>query len=215
MRRLLKSYAERIDAASLRERALIFLALALGLVLLANAALLEPLRTKQKRLAAESTQRQEELKSLQREMQRLASAGNEDPDAANRQRRDALRAELESLNGQIGREQRRFTPPDRMRGVLEELLERNKRLALVDLKTLPATPMTVASAGGTAGAYRHGIELTVRGSYMDLYEYLGTLERLPYQLYWGRSELAVAEHPLITLKLTLYTVSFHKAWLIV
>jgi MSHA biogenesis protein MshJ len=63
--------------------------------------------------------------------------------------------------------------------------------------------------------FRHGIELTVSGAYLDLYEYLRTLERLPAQLYWGRAELSVSEYPSITLKLTLYTVSFDRAWLTV
>ena len=58
MKELIKRYAERIDAATLRERVLIFLGLTLVLVFLANAALLEPLRANQKRLAGETAQRQ-------------------------------------------------------------------------------------------------------------------------------------------------------------
>jgi len=66
-----------------------------------------------------------------------------------------------------------------------------------------------------SGAFRHGIEFTVAGSYGELYEYLRMLERLPTQLYWGRAELSVSAHPVLVLKLTTYTVSFDPAWLIV
>jgi MSHA biogenesis protein MshJ len=104
-----------------------------------------------------------------------------------------------------------------MRGVLQEMLERNNRLALLDLTTLPVVAVVPSRAGTgpTSGMYRHGIELTVSGTYGDLYEYLRALERLPSQLYWARAELAVKEHPLLTLKLTIHTVSFDRAWLIV
>jgi MSHA biogenesis protein MshJ len=68
---------------------------------------------------------------------------------------------------------------------------------------------------GSPGLFRHGIELTVSGGYSDLYEYLKILEHLPSQLYWGRAELVVADYPAISLKLTLYTVSFNRAWLVV
>ncbi len=63
--------------------------------------------------------------------------------------------------------------------------------------------------------FRHGLELTVAGSYLDLYAYLSALEGLKTQLYWGRAEMSVAEYPVVTLKLTVYTLSFDQAWLVV
>lgn len=217
MNELLKRYAERIDNATLRERALIFLACAFVLVFLVNAALIDPLRDRQKTLAAESAKLQQELATIQIGLQGMLKGGSQDIDSANRARQTASRDELAKLNARLGQEQRRFTPPERMRAVLAEMLERNKGLALVDLKTLAVAPLATAPASpsGNPGLFRHGIELTVSGSYADLYEYLRTLERLPTQLYWGQAELAVAEYPSVTLKLTLYTVSFERAWLIV
>jgi MSHA biogenesis protein MshJ len=206
----LKRYAERVDAMTLRERALIFAALALALIFIADAAFVEPLRAKQKRLAAESAQRQNELKTVQAELRRLAAAGGADLEAADRRRAAVLRAELAEMDARIADLQRRFTPPERVRAVLDEMLERNKRLRLVELKTLPVSPM-----GEGARAYRHGVELTVSGTYLDLYGYLSALERLPTQLYWGKAEMSVAGYPAATLRLTVYTVSFDKAWLIV
>ena len=217
MKEILKRYAERIDNATLRERALIFLGLAFVLVFLVNAALIEPLRTRQKTLAVEGAKLQQELLTIQAGLQGMLKGGSQDIDAANRARQTAASGELSQLNSRIGQEQRRFTPPDRMRAMLAEMLERNKRLGLVDLKTLPVAPLATAPASpsGNPGLFRHGIELTVSGSYVDLYEYLQALERLPTQLYWGHAELAVGEYPSVTLKLTLYTVSFDRAWLIV
>lgn len=214
MKALFKRYVERIDAATLRERVMIFAAGALILVFVVNAALIDPLRTKQKRLAAENAQRQDELRTVQAESQRLAQVREVDPDAAARSRANALRAEIAKLSAQIAGEQRRFTTPERMRGLLDEMLERNKRLRLVDLKTLAVSSISEGQREGSR-VFRHGVEITVSGSYLDLYEYLSALERLPTQLYWGRAEMSVAEYPVTTLKLTVYTVSFDKAWLIV
>jgi MSHA biogenesis protein MshJ len=216
MKELVRRYAERIDALGVRERVLIFLVLALALVLLANAALIEPLRAKQRRMSAEVAQQEKEMAALQTEMQRLVLGNQTDPDAATRARQAALREELRQLNLRIVEEQRRFTPPERMRRLLEELLERNRGLALVDLQTLPVVPITVQRQGaGASGMYRHSIELTVRGSYGELYEYLRALEKLPNQLYWSRAELGVVTHPTLTLKLTVHTLSFDRAWLVV
>lgn len=216
MRALIQRYAERIDAATLRERVMIFLAATLVLVFIANATLIEPLRAKQRRIAAETKQIAQDLEAVQLRLPGLVQSAARDPDAPNRNRLAALREQLAQLNARIAQEQRRFTPPDRMREVLQEMLRRNKGLTLVDLRTLPVAPVGAAPAGAASGgAFRHGIEFTVSGSYGELYDYLRTLERLPTQLYWGRAQLAVGEHPLLTLRLTAYTVSFDAAWLIV
>lgn len=217
MKAFFRRYAERIDAASMRERVMIFLAATLVLVFIVNTALIEPLRVKQKRITAETKQLALELQEVQAKLPAMVQSAARDPDAPNRKRLAALREQLAQFNTRVVQEQRRFTPPDRMRDVLQEMLRRNRGLVLVDLKTLPVTPVGTPPAAGaqSGGAYRHGIEFTVSGSYGELYEYLLMLERLPTQLYWGRAELVVREHPLLTLKLTAYTVSFDPAWLIV
>jgi MSHA biogenesis protein MshJ len=210
----IKRYAERIDAATLRERVLIFLSLTLVLVFAVNAIVLEPLRTKQKRFATETAQRQKELSAVQGEVQRLARDVQVDPDAGNRAKLAELREQLAQLDARIAQEQRRFTPPERMRALLAEMLQRNKAVVLVDLRSLPVSPVGVERAGGGT-LYRHGMELTLSGTYLELYEYLRALESLPTQLYWRQATLSVGEHPQVTLKLVAYTVSFDRTWLIV
>jgi len=210
----LQRYVERIDNATLRERALLFAAAALILIFMVNAVLLKPLRDTQRRLGAELAQREVELRTVQAELQRLARTRTVDPDARNRARVAELRAELAGLDAKIAAEQRRFTSPQRMRAVLEEMLGRNQRLRLLDLKTLPVSDL---SSRGQAGrrVFRHGVELTLAGGYLELHAYLKALEGLSTQLYWGRAELSVTEYPVATLKLTVYTLSFDQAWLVV
>lgn len=210
MKGVLARQMERIDAASLRERVLIFLAITMMVILLVNLALIDPLRARQRQLALETSQRQSELNTIQLEMRRLAAIEGSDPNAAMNARAMALRGELASLDARVAAEQQRFTAPERVREVLDEMLQRNKRLGLVELKTLP---VSVIDSGKRV--FRHGVELTVTGTYLELFEYLSALERLPTQLYWGKAELDVVDHPKSRLRLVIYTVSFDKAWLVV
>ncbi len=215
MKAVLKRYAERIDNATLRERALLFAAAALIFVFVANAVLIKPLRDTQRRLGAEVAQRVGELRTVQTELQRMARTRDAEPDAQNRRRASELRADLAMLDAKIAGEQRRFTSPQRMRAVLEEILERDRRLRLVDLKTLPITDMAGSQGQAARRVFRHGVELTLAGSYLDLHAYLAALEGLSTQLYWGRAEMSVTGYPVATLKLTVYTLSFDQAWLVV
>lgn len=215
MNAVLKRYVDRIDSATLRERALLFAAAALVLVFLANALFIKPLRDTQRRLSADIAQREVELRTVQAELQRLAQSRSSDPDARNRKRLAELRAELVDLDAKIASEQKRFTSPERMRTVLEEMLERERRLRLVDLKTLPISDLSATQGQAGRRVFRHGVELTLAGSYLDLHAYLKALEGLSTQLYWGRAEMTVGAYPVATLKLTVYTLSFDQAWLVV
>lgn len=215
MRDVFKRYAERIDNATLRERVLMFAAAALIVIFVVNATLIQPLRDTQRRLGADIAQKEAELRTIQGGLQSMMQAQRVDPDARNRERIAQLQLEVKSLDASIADEQRRFTPPQRMRQVLEEMLERGKRLQVLDMKTLPASDLSATQGQSGRRVFRHGMEITLAGSYLDLYAYLHGLEALPTQLYWGRAELSVAEYPVATLKLTVYTLSFDQAWLVV
>lgn len=215
MRDVYKRYAERIDNATLRERVLLFAAAALIVIFVVNATLIQPLRDTQRRLGADIAQKEAELRTIQGGLQRMMQAQRVDPDARNRERIAQLQLEVNSLDASIAEEQRRFTPPQRMRKVLEGMLERGKRLQVLDMKTLPASDLSATQGQSGRRVFRHGMEITLAGSYLDLYAYLHGLEALPTQLYWGRAEMSVAEYPVATLKLTVYTLSFDQAWLVV
>jgi MSHA biogenesis protein MshJ len=215
LRDVFKRYAERIDNATLRERVLLFAAAALIVIFVVNATLIQPLRDTQRRLGADIAQKEAELRTIQGGLQRMMQAQRVDPDARNRERIAQLQLEVNSLEASIAEEQRRFTPPQRMRQVLEEMLERGKRLQVLDMKTLPASDLSATQGQSGRRVFRHGMEITLAGSYLDLYAYLHGLEALPTQLYWGRAEMSVAEYPVATLKLTVYTLSFDQAWLVV
>ena len=213
MKEQLKHYVERVDNATLRERVLLFGAAALVLLYVVNLLLIQPLRDTQRRLGLEVGKSAQELRTVQTELQRLARERQADPEAQHRQRAVDMRSEIAALDARIQQEQRRFTTPQRMREVLREMFERDKRLRLVDLKTLPVTDLAAGQSGRRV--FRHGIELTVAGSYLDLYAYLAALEQIPTQLYWGRVEMSVASYPVATLKMTVYTLSFDQAWMVV
>lgn len=230
MKRLWTQYAERIDAATLRERVMMFAAAVVVVVALLNALLIEPELTKQRRLSREVAQRQAEIKTLQLQLETLARARNAGPDEADRRRLEEVQRRTAELDARLMEEQRKFAPPEQIGAMLEQMLSRNRKLTLVDMRTLPAVALggekpaaekpgaqkPAAAKPVTPGAgliYRHGVELTVSGGYLDLLAYLKDLEKLSNQLYWGKLDLSVEKYPLVTLKLSVYTLSLDPAWM--
>lgn len=78
-----------------------------------------------------------------------------------------------------------------------------------ELGTTPA-----ASASGAAGTlYRHGVEVTVEGSYAEVLAYLQAIEAMPQHVLWGGMQLKVDKHPKVVVTLRLYTLSADRNWL--
>jgi MSHA biogenesis protein MshJ len=118
-----------------------------------------------------------------------------------------------------------------MAKLLEEMLSRSRGLRLLSLRTLPVqrfeTPGT--APGGKGGdqtakpapkdpertVYQHSFEITLQGSYFELHDYLAQLEKLPWQMFWGRVSVNTEQYPRLLVTLTVQTLSLSKAWLIV
>ena len=212
------TYAKRLDAMSLRERVLIFLAAVAVLVLIADNTLLEPILRRQKINSQTNQQQQDEMRTMQLQLQAYAQARTSEGARAKRQRLEKRRAELVELDRELAGKQGELVTPDRMTRMLSEILKRHPEVDLVSLRSLPPTGLTqvpTQSPGAAAALYRHGIEITVSGTYFKMLSYVTELERNRERIFWGDMDLQAGAYPTITLKITLYTLSPEKTWLVI
>jgi len=227
VKQLWKRYAERIDLLSLRERVMVFSALMVVLLAVVYTAYIDGEVKKEARLSSTIAKKQAEGKALQDQLMKVATSRGLDPDRVPREQLEAVRKQLAGIESQISAEERKFTAPAQMRKVVEELLARNRAIQLVAMKSLPTTSIAEAQVQAQAGSkpapvkpsaaerliFRHGIEITVSGPYLDLLAYLSDLERLPTQLYWSSLDIDASRYPRHTMRLTVYTLSLDRAWL--
>lgn len=224
MRQLWLRYADRVDAMTLRERVFVFAAAVIAVVALLQALLLESEMKKERRLSAMIAQRQSEMKSLEAQLSKLATTPIQDADRARRERLAEVKRLLAETEANITAQERKFTAPEQMKRVVEEILARSRGVQLIAMQTLattsiadartPAGQKPTAKAGpGERLIYRHGMEVTVSGEYLELLRYLEELERLPTQLYWSQLELNAERYPSRTLKIVVYTLSLDPTWL--
>jgi MSHA biogenesis protein MshJ len=227
MKQRWEQIAEKIDSLSLRERGLVFFSLSLVVFALLYSALIRPVVEQQRIVSRTLSQHESQIRTVNQQLGAMLASRREDPNAANRRRLEDLKRRIADTQRTLAQRQSTLIAADRMAGLLEDLVARNRNLELVALKSLPPTrvgagPSTVEKAASRAAAdsgermiYRHGVEVTVQGGYFDLLDYVRQLERLPTQLLWGKVDLAVGEYPKVTMKLTLYTLSLDQAWLVV
>jgi MSHA biogenesis protein MshJ len=226
--------AARIDALSQRERIMSFAGTAAALVFIAQMSVIGPLQRKQEQLRSQVLQQQNNIEGINAQIVEKLQQAEADPDAPVRARLQAVREEAGRLNESLRAMQQGLVAPERMAPLLESILRANGRLKMVAVRTLPVEPLSAlgAAKGGDAGdapaaapaagskaavkhelLFRHGVELTVRGSYLDMIDYMNALEALPSQLFWGKAQLEVEEYPSVRLTLTLYTLSLDEKWM--
>ena len=189
----------------------------LGFVLAIDGAL-----AKHKMFAANAEKHRTDLAQLQKQNAELALLLTQDPDAQGRKHVDDLRQQLGGYDTELRGVQQGLVPPNRMVKVLEDMLNRDSHVRLVKLRTLPVAALvepTDAAAKSAAASknivYKHGIELTVEGSYLDLLEYQSRLEQLPWRMFFARTSVNSVDYPKVLMTITLYTLSLEEAWLVV
>ncbi len=274
MKQLWTRLCTRLDAMTLRERGMVFAAVAAGIVFLAYTMVLEPLLARQKALLSQIHQQQNQITGIDREIAQMADAFVVDPDAEARVHLAALQKQIIDGGAALQNMQKGLVAPEKVAPLLEHILRGNGKLRLLSMKTLPVSGLSesrldggglgpaaasgpslsvvagpaptgaapagaaaapAASVGGAtaqpggapAGAagspsplpkprellYRHGVEIVLQGSYLDMIQYMDALQALPNQLFWGKARLDAGQYPDSRLTLTLYTLSLDTKWM--
>jgi MSHA biogenesis protein MshJ len=225
---LWREWSAKFAARSLRERALMTGGAVAVMVMLFDSVALTPLAVQRKRLNGQVAEARAAIKAGEQAM--LNGREVVDPDEVKRRYRDELRKQIAEIDGKLQGLQKQLVPPDQVASLLEGVLARERGLALVSLRKLPVQQFQTggkpapkgdgkaagqSAAAGERSIYQHSFEIEVEGSYAELHGYLARLEKLPWQLFWGKAVLDAGHHPRLKLTLTVHTLSMNKDWLVV
>jgi len=185
---------DRVDAMTLRERGLLFLCVLVVLGALTWVLAVMPLAAVQKQRAAQIDQVSAQMEALRDQTQVGILEGR-------RQRAAQLGADIARLQAQIDAiEGAADTAPGKggeaasAAALLKRVVRRTEKVALVRVASSSAEPGG-APAAGTAGAPGSGLDITLAGRYLDLMEYLATLEAAMPQAHWSALRLTAETTP--------------------
>lgn len=227
-----RKFASAIDERAIRERVFILVTACALVATLLQSLLLEPVLVERKRLVLETQNDRAEIGKMTAQLKGLARDKSVDPDVLLKARLSELESRQAQLQRQIDAQSADLVPPEKMSAVLEKLLANSPRLRLIEIKTLPRTSINIDQESAKPEArqvgdakresadekkpdliYRHGMEVTMRGSYLDFLAYLKEIEALPVRMFWDRLSLSAKDYPNVTMRFTVYTISLERAWL--
>lgn len=234
MNKMLRYYLDKLDTLSLRERVMVYAAATVVVVGLAQVLVFDTLVREKQVFAQVLADQRADMEDTKLQVEALQRKLAQDPDASTKNRLAEVKAELAVIEGQLRGAQADLIGPDKIVSVLEVVLQRNRQLKLVRLRTLPPETILLGTGQGEAGQpvdgseqqrtakpassaepvmFRHGIEIELLGNYANLHAYLAQLEAAPWRVHWGGVRLDASNYPEITMTLNLYTFSLDQTWL--
>jgi MSHA biogenesis protein MshJ len=199
IKRYWQPLAARIDEMTLRQRAMLFATLSLAVVALAYVLFLDPILLRHKGFIEQAKRNQSQLSAVRSQIEGLLKQQQNDPEQAALRQLERRVAEAEKA---LAARKQGFAAATRLPALLKDLLGAGRPVRLESLRVLPG-----AQVEGGSLLYRHGVEMTLRGRYFDLLQYLSDLERLPVQLLWGSGDLQVEQYPEVKLTLQIHTLN--------
>lgn len=222
-------YAAKLDAMTSRERVMVFVAGAVVIAFVIWLTALQPVWERNHRLAAQAAAQRDNAASLEAQKRELQARLTTSPDAEITRQIDEVDRQLATFDATLAQMQSGLIEAERMPALVKGMVGRAPRLQLVAMRTLPVTPLVdkpdgaaasePARAGndgtgaGNAGIFKHGIEITLEGRYLDLLAYAAQLEAMPTRVMWNRTRIDALDYPRVTMTLTLYTLSLERTWL--
>lgn len=188
--------ARRIDALSVRERAILFLCIVAVLAAAFDTVVLSPHAERARQRQQAQSQQANELNQL-RQQYVTDSRNTGEPSGPLHAQLDAARSERARLDEAL-RRAGSVSEGEGLSVVLQRLLARQPGLVLERLKLLDDVPVAMPGASAPAAAALpaafagmswQGVELQVQGSYADTQRYLQALERELPGLRWGELKL--------------------------
>ncbi len=218
----------KVNALSLRERALVSGAVLVILFTLWNELLMVPMEHKNKQVVAETAAVQQRIVALDDQIKVLLEKTKKNPEKAMNDDLARYGYELSELDKKISVLAEKLISPQKMANVLQQMLVQISGLNVIGVKSLAAQPLVDGNARKTAaqrnnsefetaapmlGIYRHQLIIEFEGDFNQTIKYLKALETLPWQLFWDSIEYTVEEHPKAHVTIGVSTLSLHEGWI--
>lgn len=147
-----------------------------------------------------------------------------DPSQVLRDQLAARQQRLERLNNELAETTGRLIAPRAMVVLLREILAAQDKLELLEVDLLSPVPVfDKPSDSGSESVdnkenaepllYAHDAEIVLRGGYMDVLDYLETLEAMDARLGWVLLEYDSSSYPDNEVRIRVRTLSLDRAWL--
>jgi len=220
----LLSAGQKLDRRPLRERVLVNLLIVVVVVMLVDWFVLSPERDRVAGMEADLASRDSQVEELRTARDQLAERVANDPVIELERTEERLQARVEALDQRLESAAQGFVSAGSMAEALRDMLA-DSPLQLISLETMPAERLRQppdADADGEGGVeptgpnglpmlYRHPLEITFEGRFVDALAYLQRVQGLDWDFQWDGIEVETIDYPRATVTWRLHSISLEEA----
>lgn len=184
------------------ERIFLLFIILLFIYLFWYLVLMLPIQRTQGRLKTRMLVSERQVKNLERRTKAIIKEALTEG-KRNKERYQKLGEEVKILDSEIRGLNKNFITASEMARTLRETLDKQGRLRLRDLTTLPVK-VIIKSEGDEQPLIEQGVTFTFQGRYFDTLTYLEKLEGLKKQLFWSNLKYDVVKYPESDITVTLF-----------
>lgn len=208
----LDNLLERFELLSGREKIILICTTLVVIWSIWDSFIYQSLSKKQQALQSDIAIAKTKLTAQQLAAEQLEKLAAGNPNKKARENLAQLQRSITELQHKLSTENKKFAPPGQMAAALRDMLSHNRQLRLIKLESQPTVSFSQVSEQPSR-MYRHGLVLTLQGSYFDTLKYLQSLEELPWRINWDMINYQVVDYPDAETNIHVYTLSFEEEWL--
>jgi len=209
-----KTNADKFNALSLRERALISLVIIVVILLGWWHFYAEPTQQKAELQHEENNRIGAEVDASLAAIREIRGRIDTGVHKEKEQKLVQLRQELHKAEERLRLKTVELIDPEDMFQLMRRLIYNESKLSLQSLKRREVKPAIELAEDqqDEAGIYRHVLEIKFSGKFVDILSYMQSLEDADWKLIWDEIELVSNDYPVVTVKLVISTLSTRKEW---
>ena len=148
--------------------------------------------------------------TLQAQYGELAAVAEADPNTLLKRTIARLNAQNTRLDMEIEAMSGKLVQPVDMAVVLGQVMSQQGGVTLLAMQNRAPESLFFRTGNSDAGAlviYKHGLDLSLKGSYLDVLNYLAAIEMLGVRFFWERVEYKAQEYPDGEITIQVFTLS--------
>ncbi|EWH08741.1 MSHA biogenesis protein MshJ [Catenovulum agarivorans DS-2] len=125
-----------------------------------------------------------------------------------------LKQRLESVDANLEQISAELVNTEQMTQLLQDMLAQSDRVKLVSLHAMPAVDLMAVNQAAAdkhpamnVSLYQQNLHMVIEGRYQDIYEFLHSVESLPWQFNWQNFQYQVKQYPSAQLSIEIATLS--------